>query len=283
MTSVPELPEVETIARGLRALLVGRTIANAEVLWPRSIEGMGPAEFVQRLRGRRITGVGRRGKWLVIHLAPGQAGEEREGLLVHLRMSGRLLVESEPSHDLLHLRVRFQLDDGRWLSFYDTRKFGRLRLTSDVTAALADLGPEPLSEEFTIEQLRDLVRRKRGRIKSLLLDQRALAGLGNIYTDEALWRAGIHPLRSSASLTGVEVERLYVAIRQVLQEAVLHEGTTLSDQEYRGPDGRSGAFSTQLAVYRRAGQPCLRCGHPIERVVVSQRGTYLCPVCQRLD
>lgn len=273
---MPELPEVETVARGLRASLVGRTIVGVGVRWARSVVPPDPAAFARCLTGQTVADVGRRGKWVVIALAGGGT------LLIHLRMSGRLVVGAgEPSDDR-HLRVLFSLDDGRRLRFFDQRKFGRLVLTSDPQEVLGDLGPEPLGDGLTAARLGEMLARRRGRIKPLLLNQRFLAGLGNIYADEALWRAGIHPLRQADTLVPVEVRRLHRGIRAVLRAAIEGGGTTLPDAGYQRADGRSGEFAGQLAVYGRAGQPCPRCGTDVERIRVSQRGTHLCPRCQPL-
>jgi formamidopyrimidine-DNA glycosylase len=273
---MPELPEVETVARGLRASLVGRTIVGVGVRWARSVVPPDPAAFARCLTGQTVADVGRRGKWVVIALAGGGT------LLIHLRMSGRLVVRAgEPSDDR-HLRVSFSLDDGRRLCFFDQRKFGRLVLTSDPQEVLGDLGPEPLGDDLTVARLGEMLARRRGRIKPLLLNQRFLAGLGNIYADEALWRAGIHPLRQADTLVPVEVRRLHRGIRAVLRAAIEGGGTTLSDAGYQRADGRSGEFAGQLAVYGRAGRPCPRCGTDVERIRVSQRGTHLCPRCQPL-
>ena len=273
---MPELPEVETVARALHTSLVGRTIVDVEVLWARSVAGLEPDTFARRLAGRTITDVGRRGKWATIGLSDGWT------LLVHLRMTGRLLLGREECADGRHVRARFVLDDGRSLCFSDMRKFGRLWLVDDAAAALGNLGPEPLTDEFTAERLGEMLALRRRRIKPLLLDQRFLAGLGNIYTDEALWRSGIHPLRRAESLSPGEVRRLHCAIQAVLREAIAGRGTTLDDRGYVGADGQAGSFAGRLAVYGRAGQPCPRCGEPIERIRVSQRGTHLCSCCQRL-
>lgn len=273
---MPELPEVETVARGLRASLVGRTIVGVEVRWARSVVPPDPAAFARRLIGQTVTDVGRRGKWVVIALAGGDT------LLIHLRMSGRLVVGAgEPSDDR-HLRALFSLDDGRRLHFFDQRKFGRLVLTSDPQEVLGGLGLEPLGDDLTAARLGEMLARRRGRIKPLLLDQRFLAGLGNIYTDEALWRASIHPLRQADTLAPAEVRRLHRGIRAVLRAAIEGGGTTLPDAGYQRADGRSGEFAGQLAVYGRAGHPCPRCGTDVERIRVSQRGTHLCPRCQPL-
>jgi formamidopyrimidine-DNA glycosylase len=274
---MPELPEVETVARGLRAALVGHAINGAKVLWTRSIIPPDPAAFIRRLIGQTITHVGRRGKWLVISLS----GDDT--LLIHLRMSGRLVIESEACLDGRHLRVLFLLDDGRRVSFVDQRKFGRLHLTDSPAQVLGDLGPEPLSDGFTPERLEEMLKSRRGHIKPLLLDQRFLAGLGNIYADETLWRARIHPLRAANTLTRAEVQRLHEAIRAVLASAIASGGTTLEDAAYRQADGQAGEFAGELAAYGRTGQPCPRCGQAIRRIKVSQRGTHFCPHCQALQ
>ena len=274
---MPELPEVETVARGLRATLVGRTIVETKVLWARSVVPPDPAAFARRLAGQTVTDVGRRGKWLMVALS----GDNT--LLIHLRMSGRLIVESEQCLDTRHLRALLLLDDGRRLSFFDQRKFGRLHLTTDPAQVLGALGPEPLSDGFTAERFEEMLRQRSGRSKPLLLDQRFLAGLGNIYTDEALWQARIHPLRQANTLSDIEAHRLHKAIRAVLQAAITGGGTTLEDGSYRQIDGQAGEFAGSLAVYGRSGQPCPRCGQAIERIVVGQRGTHFCPECQNLE
>jgi len=275
---MPELPEVETVAQGLRASLVGRTVVGVEVRWTRSVVPPHPAAFARRLvlMGQAITDVGRRGKWVVIGLSGGDT------LLVHLRMTGRLVLESGEAPAGRHTRVLFFLDNGQRLRFSDQRKFGRIMLTSEPQEVLGDLGPEPLGDDFTAARLRDMLAHRRGRIKPLLLNQRFLAGLGNIYTDEALWRAGVHPLRRADSLSPIEVQRLHQAIRSVLRAAIASGGTTLPDAAYQRADGRPGEFASRLAIYGRAGQPCPRCGTTIERIKVSQRGTCYCPRCQPL-
>ena len=178
--------------------------------------------------------------------------------------------------------MRFNLDDGRWLVFADTRKFGRLYLVDDPAEVLGDLGPEPLAADFTPERLARMLGGRGGRIKPLLLNQRFLAGLGNIYTDEALWRAGVHPLQAADTLTPDQVRRLHAGIVSVLREAIADGGTSLRDNQYRQPDGDTGAYQHLLAVYGRAEQDCPRCGAAVERLVVGQRGTHICPRCQVL-
>jgi formamidopyrimidine-DNA glycosylase len=197
-------------------------------------------------------------------------------------MTGRFVLAEGQCGDERHVRVAFALDDGQRLCFCDQRKFGRLWLVDDALKALDDLGPEPLADDFTAMRLEEMLARRRGRIKPLLLSQRFLAGLGNIYADESLWRAGVHPLRQADTLTPDEVRQLHRAIQSVLRTAIAAAGTTLPDATYQQVDGRSGEFAGQLAVYGREGEPCLRCGAKVERTRVSQRGTHFCPQCQFL-
>jgi formamidopyrimidine-DNA glycosylase len=273
---MPELPEVETVARGLRVSLVGCAITGVEVCWVPTLVPPDPVTFARRLVGQVVSGVERRGKWIVIALDDGDT------LLVHLRMTGQLVLEPVHSPDDRHVRALFSLGDGRRLRFSDQRKFGRIVLTADPQDKLGELGPEPLADDFTAERLQEMLARRRGRIKPLLLNQRFVAGLGNIYADESLWRAGVHPLRQAGGLGSAEVRRLHQGIRSVLQAAINGGGTTLADSAYRQPDGRQGEFYDLLAVYGREGQPCVRCGVLIERIVVGQRGTHFCPRCQPL-
>ncbi|MHB9034353.1 MAG: DNA-formamidopyrimidine glycosylase, partial [Anaerolineae bacterium] len=222
--------------------------------------------------------VGRRGKYIVISCQP-------KYLLIHLRMTGRLIyapLASEP-HPLAsdkHTHVIIEFSDGSHLYFRDTRKFGRLFLVDDPSQVVTHLGVEPLDADFTPAELADLVTKRHRQLKPLLLDQRVVAGLGNIYVDEALWQAQLHPLRSADSLSPCEVESLNTAIKDVLDCALIHHGTTLRD--YRDPDDQSGANESCLQVYGRAGMPCSRCGTPIKRIIVGQRSTHICPHCQEL-
>jgi len=273
---MPELPEVETVARGLRAALVGCSIAGVEIRWKRSITTPDPTAFARRLEGQTVADVGRRGKWIAIVL------DSSDTLLVHLRMTGQLLLDSGACPDERYTRVLFLLDDGRRLRFSDVRKFGRIVLTTNPDDVLGDLGPEPLADDFTAARFGELLAQRWGRIKPLLLDQRFLAGLGNIYASEALWRASVHPLRQANSLAPDEVQRLHEGIRSVLRAAIAAGGTTLEDAAYQQADGQPGEFSRQLAVYGREGEACPCCGAAIERVKVGQRSTYLCPRCQLL-
>lgn len=274
---MPELPEVETVARGLDKQLTGRTVTAVEVHWERSIGAPDPVTFAERLVGQTVTGVGRRGKWIVIHLDGG------DKLLAHLRMTGQLLLEPAESADSDYTRVVLRLDNGQRLHFSDVRKFGRLILAEDANDVLGDLGPEPLADNFTVERFQAMLAQRRGRIKSLLLNQRFLAGLGNIYVNEALWQARIHPLRPANSLLPPETRRLYDAIRSVLCAAIKEGGTTLDNGNFRQTNGEAGEFASQLEIYGREGEPCECCGAPIERITVSQRGTYFCPCCQQIE
>lgn len=271
--NMPELPEVETVAESLRAHLVGRKITGAAVSWHRTIAQPAADEFVQQIIGRKIRSVTRRGKYVVIEM-------ERGYLLVHLKMSGQLhiLPAGEPLNS--HVRVVLNLDSGQQLRFRDTRKFGRIYLVDNPQDVTAGLGPEPLDKDFTLDEFRRLLARRTGRLKPLLLNQHFLAGLGNIYADEALFAAQLHPLRKADSLTADEQARLYEAIRSVLGSAVAGRGTTLSDGGYADASGQPGSYQTRLAVYGRTGQPCLRCDTPVERIVLGGRSAHYCPNCQ---
>ncbi|MDI3279932.1 MAG: bifunctional DNA-formamidopyrimidine glycosylase/DNA-(apurinic or apyrimidinic site) lyase [Bacillota bacterium] len=273
---MPELPEVETIRRDLTPL-AGRTITDVEVLWPGAIKAPALREFGERVRGQRITGVERRGKHLILCLASG------EELIFHLRLTGRLVLtpaEQEPGR---HTRAVFFLDEGEALHFADVRKFGTIHLVKagerQAVSSLAGLAPEPLSEEFTLDWFRSALARRRGPIKGALLDQAVVAGMGNIYADEALFRAGLRPDRPVPELASAEVERLWEAIRAVLAEGIRLRGTSVRD--YVDGRGEPGGFQKVLSVYGRKGQPCRRCGAPLQRMRVAGRGTTFCPHCQR--
>jgi formamidopyrimidine-DNA glycosylase len=278
---MPELPEVENYRRDLQEMLVGRRITGVCVDWPNQIGTPSVDELAHRLPGQTIRSVGRRGKYLLFQLSAGGT------LLIHLKMSGRLHIEPASAPPDRHAHVVFRLDDGDELRFHDPRKFGRVYLVDDLNKVVGKLGPEPLGEDFTVERFAGMLanpstgsgRRRRGRIKPLLLNQAFLAGLGNIYVDEALHTAGLHPLRTADTLTPDEIERLHVAIQSTLRHAIQHRGTSF-DGVYRDMRGEPGAYQDRLRVYGRAGEPCHRCGAPIERIVVGQRGTYVCPVCQ---
>jgi formamidopyrimidine-DNA glycosylase len=270
---MPELPEVETIVRGLRdgrpgvPPLAGMMIERVTLRWPRHVASPSPAAFRRRIGGRTICDVRRRGKYLVFPLDHGT-------LLVHLKMSGDLRLAPVTSHPDRFDRTILHLRDGWDLCFSDARKFGKLYLLDDPTVLLSRLGPEPLERTFTPRTLADRLARHRRLLKPALLDQTFIAGLGNIYADEALFRAGLHPLRRTDSLTESETRALWRGIRAALRNGLRCDGASI-DWVYRGGD-----FQNHFRVYQRTGEACLRCGTPIARTVVGQRGTHFCPNCQ---
>ncbi|MDD2462076.1 MAG: bifunctional DNA-formamidopyrimidine glycosylase/DNA-(apurinic or apyrimidinic site) lyase [Kiritimatiellia bacterium] len=274
---MPELPEVETVVRDLRAhSLPGCVIRRVIVRWPRTVAAHAPDAFCRALAGRAVTAVARRAKYIVLSLDTG------DRLLIHLRMTGKLRFAAAGERPGPHDHVTLCLADGRQLVFNDTRKFGRFRLVSPGHDPLAGLGPEPLEAAFTLACFRLRLAGKTRQIKPLLLEQSTVAGLGNIYVDEALWHARIHPERRANTLTAAESRRLHRAIRAVLQRAVDNAGTTLGDgaANFYSVAGHRGRNADALQVFRRDGQPCPRCGTVIARKVVGQRGTHLCPHCQ---
>jgi formamidopyrimidine-DNA glycosylase len=270
---MPELPEVETIARGLHAALPGRTITGVTVRWVRTIACPAVSQFEEQILGRRVRSVGRRGKYIVLAL-------DRGYLLFHLKMSGRLYVVPFGQPWEKHEHTTFDLDDGSQLRFWDVRKFGRVYLVERPEQVTGGLGPEPLADDFTLEDFRQRLAVRSGRLKSLLLNQAFLAGLGNIYADEVLFRAGLHPQRTAQTLTLAEEERLYEAIRKVLRQAIADRGTTLGDGGYVDAGGSAGDYQERIAVYGRTGEPCARCQTPIERLVIGGRSSHYCPCCQ---
>jgi len=275
---MPELPEVQTVVDDLRrAGVVGLRVTGAAVLLARSVATPGPAAFCRELRGARITGIARRGKFIVVRLAGGAS------LLVHLRMTGRLSVCPRRAPLDPHDRVTLRLSDGRDLRFHDTRTFGRWYLVRDTAKVLCRLGPEPLGPGFTPALLAHLLAAYHRMLKPLLLDQRVVAGLGNIYVDEALWEARLHPRRLSSTLRPGQVRRLHRAIRTVLRRGLRNMGTTLGTGEanFYSVAGRRGRNRNGLRVFRRTGLACPRCGRKIVRMVVAQRGTHVCPGCQK--
>lgn len=270
---MPELPEVETVVRGLREPLVGRRITAMWHDWRRSIHSPAPDEFAAQVAGQIVTSLGRRGKYILIHL-------DHDTLVIHLKMSGRLYVAAAGArHEADRwVHVRFDLDQQWQLRFSDVRKFGRVYLTDDVAALLGHLGPEPLGDNFTTADFREGLRGRRLAIKARLLQQEFVAGVGNIYADEALFRAGIHPARPAESLTDGEAARLHGALRGALQTGIEHEGASIN--WYRKPDGDKGQSQNHFFVYGRPEQPCRLCGAPINKIRVAQRGTHFCPSCQ---
>ncbi len=266
---MPELPEVETIVRQLRRQIIDRTIASIRVFWPRTIEG-NKTEFRRRLCGLTVAGVWRRGKYI------GVEGEDGTFFTVHLRMTGKL-VGALDTADRRHLRLRFTFTDGTKLHFVDARKFGRLRLWPCRGESCPGLGPEPLCPETVRRVLKHL--RTNRPVKSVLLDQAILAGIGNIYADEALFLAGIHPLTQAAVLNAGQQELLSRSVPRILKLAIGRRGTTL--RNYRTLADQSGGNQEHLNVYGRTGAPCFTCGTPIERIRINGRSSHFCPKCQR--
>lgn len=271
---MPELPEVETIVRGLAPRLEGRRLRAVEVRRPDVVAGEPAEAFAAALTGRQIRRLRRRAKYVVAELDEGV-------LLGHLRMTGRLHLQAPDTPLPTAAALLFWLDDGTLLVYADVRRLGRWRRlpTAAWEAEAARLGPEPLEPTFTAQELAKRLARSRRPLKVWLLEPRNLAGIGNIYAAEALFRAGLDPRRPASSLTLADARRLHAAVRQVLTEALAHQGTTLRD--YRTADGADGAFRRWLRVYGRAGAPCVACGAPLERIVQSGRSTVFCPRCQR--
>jgi formamidopyrimidine-DNA glycosylase len=274
---MPELPEVETVVRLVRPRVVGRTVTGVEVTWPRTLGGLTRPAFGRAVVGARIASAWRRAKYMVFDLERG--GATAGWLVGHLRMTGRLVVQRADEEPDEWRKVSLALDDGRVLRFTDVRKFGRFTFTTDLARTLGPLGPEPLSEDFTAEWLAAALKARRRMLKPLLLDQSFVAGLGNIYVDESLHRAGLHPLASSERLRRPQVERLHAEIRAVIAGAIEREGSSF-DTFYRTPEGQPGSYQDEFCVYARDGLPCRTCGTTIRRLVVGQRGTHVCPRCQ---
>ncbi|HTJ26700.1 MAG TPA: bifunctional DNA-formamidopyrimidine glycosylase/DNA-(apurinic or apyrimidinic site) lyase [Candidatus Limnocylindria bacterium] len=272
--TVPELPEVETVARGLADAVVGKTIASVDVTLPRVALAPAGETFAASLCGERVERVWRRAKYIVLDLVSGRR------LIVHLRMTGRLIVQlPEITEKVPHTHVLLTFTDGTRVCFADVRTFGRMRVLAAGDPWDADGGLEPLSEGFTSEAFLSMLSGRRMAIKTFLLDQGRIAGVGNIYACEALWEAGIRPSRPAHRISKPALRRLHGAIRSVLQKAVEARGTSVDD--YVDVEGLRGGFQNQLAVYGRLGKPCTRCGKPIVRTVIGQRGTWWCRGCQK--
>jgi formamidopyrimidine-DNA glycosylase len=271
---VPELPEVETIRRQLEPLVEGRVLARLQIADPRWCLPLAPEAIVDAVEGRRVERLGRRGKYLVWELA------DEAFLIMHLRMTGTLLYDPPPGTP--YERVRFALDDGHELRFCDPRRFGTGELALGAAARdaffAARLGLEPLDGELTGAALRGMARGRRAPVKAFLLDQRRIAGVGNIYADEALFRARIHPLRPAGALTGAQWEKVADAVRETLLAGLAAGGATIDD--FRHADGVAGAFQNEFLVHRRQGDPCPVCGSPVVKFVAGGRGTYACEKCQ---
>ncbi|MDD5398833.1 MAG: DNA-formamidopyrimidine glycosylase [Dehalococcoidia bacterium] len=267
---MPELPEVETIVNSLRPRVVGKTIIGIVVRDTRPIQQIGVEEFCRRLMGRSIRGLSRRGKYIIFSLS------HKNNLVVHLRMTGALLWN--PAGPEPFSRLEFVLDDRSKLVYTDVRRFGTFCLARDAGKIVGKLGIEPLNKEFTRPALAAYLGTRSTPVKTALLNQERIAGIGNMYADEALFAAGIHPLRPSSSLKPQEIAALHRSIRAVLKKAVKNQGASI--RNYRQPDGEAGRAHEEFAVAHRGGQACPHCSTTITRIVVGQRGTYLCPHCQ---
>ena len=274
---MPELPEVETVVRDLAAAdIAGRRICRVEVLHPSVIAPLAPREFIRRLTGRLLAGVTRRAKFIVFQLDDGEL------LTLHLRMTGQLHLTHGgrgDKHDHLHLT----LDDGRTLTYHDPRRFGRWRLGRNAAELFHALGPEPLDDGLTPADFAQRLRQHHRQLKPLLLDQTFLAGLGNIYVDESLFAARLHPQRRADKVKPEQAHALLAAIRKILGAAIRARGTTLGlgEGNFASPYHMHGTFKLKLKAYGRTGEPCVRCGTAIKRIVVGQRSTHFCPACQK--
>ena len=271
---MPELPEVETVARSIEPDVVGRIIVAADVRWARTVATPSLKKFKQQIQGQRILGVSRRAKYIILQL-------ENYNLLIHLRMSGDLTVRKgkiqAETHDRVILSLRGKRGEESRLAFNDTRKFGRIWLTAEPETVLGKLGPEPLGKEFTPQWFHENLHKRSRQLKPLLLDQTFLAGVGNIYADESLHMAKLHPLGLSNAVTLKQATVLCEAIKSVLKEGIRRNGASI-DWVYRG-----GEYQNYFRVYDREGKPCLVCGTEIQKFTVGQRGTHVCPKCQRLE
>jgi len=269
---MPELPEVETIKNELLPHVVGRSISGITLFWEGIVRHPSVEEFCSRLTGRRIIGASRRGKYLGLEL------NSSEILVIHLKMSGSLLLKPAEAEPDRFVRAILYLDGETGLHFRDPRKFGAMWLVEDKNTIVGKLGPEPLEASFTPQVLAQRLNNRTAPIKALLCDQGFIAGIGNMYADEALFSAGIHPLRLGGSLSPDEVKRLHHAIQQVLQAAIISKGASIVN--YYRPDGELGTAHADFRVAHQRGKSCPVCGSPIQRIVVRNRGTYFCPKCQ---
>lgn len=274
---MPELPEVETIVADLRPHLVGRTIVRCELSFPTIVRHPEPEEFVDAVAGMHIESVGRRGKYILIHLASNVV------LVVHLGMTGQLRLVDELAPLEKHTHAVFFLDDGRQLRYRDPRRFGRLLVGTEEallsSKKMPRLGPEPIDDGFAADQLYRELRRRRAPLKAVLLDQKAIAGVGNIYADESLHRARLRPTRVASTVSKRSARRLHESLREALETAIANRGSSVDT--YRDAWGEAGGQQEKLLVYGRAGEPCFTCGRPLSSVRITGRTTVFCRRCQR--
>ncbi|MBA3237696.1 MAG: DNA-formamidopyrimidine glycosylase [Parachlamydiaceae bacterium] len=275
---MPELPEVETIVNELRSSsLIGMEIIETKILWPGTISSLDPEEFIDQLVGQKILEINRRGKYIVFTLS-------KHTLFVHLRMTGKFTLCSSARLPFSHERVSLKFKDGRYLYYDDQRKFGKWLLLLHPEEKLASLGVEPLSPNFSLHVFKTILQASSQAIKPFLLNQQHIAGIGNIYVDEALWAAKIHPMQKACALTPSMIKKLFKAIPEVLKAGIENMGTSLGskDANYFSVSGRRGDHQHQLKVFRRNGFFCPRCGTTIIKIKVAQRGTHICPTCQSI-
>ena len=271
---MPELPEVETTINDLKPFVIGRRIEEVDIFAPNIIARPSAEKFRKGLIGREILNLSRRGKHLIFEL------DNSQFLIVHMRMTGSLLLKEADEEPEKSVRIIFYLDDRTAIHFRDMRRFGKMWLVEDKNSVIGKLGPEPLEPEFTPGVLAGILNNRKTFIKSLLLDQTRIAGIGNMYADEALYYARIHPLRPANSLTGPEIKRLHGAIQKVLFQGIRNRGA--STETYLRPGGVKGEAHLQFQVAHRKGKDCPVCGGPVKRITVHQRGAFFCPSCQRL-
>jgi formamidopyrimidine-DNA glycosylase len=270
---MPELPEVETVKNQLSPHIIGRTITKVTLLWDRMVKGQDPAEFVKRIAGQKILDVTRQGKYLIVHLTSGNK------MIIHLKMTGSLILGENNSEPPIYTRAIIHLDDGQNIYFRDPRKFGILNLVEDTKEIEAKLGPEPLEADFTLKYFTDGLARRSAPVKSVILDQKFIAGVGNMYADEALVLARIDPRRPANKVKKAEIKRLYDAIHDVLIAGIKFGGASVVT--YFHPDGSVGTAHQHFNVAHNQKKECPVCGGPIKRVVVGGRGSYYCPKCQK--
>jgi len=281
---MPELPEVETIRRGLQRKIKNKQIKDIVVNVDKIVKKPYLGEFITKIKRKKIKEVGRRGKYIIIHL------DSKDKLIVHLGMTGLLIYPydnkiTEKGINPKHNHLIFTFTDDTQLVFNDVRRFGKIFLVSNIdeVESITKLGVEPLEDYFTEEVfIQVLNKKKKGKIKPFLMNQKFITGLGNIYANEVLYRSNIHPLRLISSLNKKEVRNLYQQIKLVLSEAVELQGSTVADEAYRDTDGDKGKFAKKLQIYARKGEPCIKCGHSIEVVRIEGRSSFICPQCQKL-
>ena len=275
---MPELPEVETIVRGLRKNILNTKIKKIEINYSKIIETHSTDDFISILINKQITEINRRAKYIVFELS------NQYSLILHLRMTGKVLIKTKNDIPTKHDHIIIHLDNNICLFYNDTRKFGRFYLTNNRKLILGKLGPEPFGKNFIFSEFSQNLSKTQRKIKALLLDQSFVAGLGNIYTDEALWEARIHPEQSANNISQNKQKALFEAIKNVLQKGIENQGTSLGDGQgnYASSENNRGNNQNSLMVFAKTGEPCPNCENPIQKIVVAQRGTHFCPSCQKL-